>query len=253
MDVLNDRRKGMFRLIAFLGYMVSYLIYSLPTLARIKKLDDNLPVAEKDCIVHQLPAKWSSTIMKITGSDVQVNGQEFIPDGPVVFVCNHEGDFDIPVLLAFIEKPFGFISKVEVKKAPIISSWMEAMNCVFIDRTDRRSAVKSIKDGVEKLKEGHSLVIFPEGTRSKGGPIAEFKTGSLRLAKDAGVPIVPIGIQGTSDIFEKNHRLVRPANVVIQICEPIPPEKIGNKQTKDLAEEIRQTIITSLESQRIAG
>lgn len=235
----------MFRLIAFVGYMVGYLIYSLPTLAKVKKLDQNLAVAEKDKIIHQLPAKWSRTIMKITGSKVHVTGQELIPDGPVVFVCNHEGDFDIPVLLAFIDKPFGFISKVEVKKAPIISSWMEAMNCVYIDRKDRRSAIKSIRDGVEKLKNGHSLVIFPEGTRSKGGPIAEFKSGGLRLAKDSGVPIVPIGIKGTSDIFEKNNRLVKPANVSIHICQPISPEIIRNKDMKELAEEIRQIIIAS--------
>lgn len=235
----------MFRLIAFLGYMVGFLIYSLPILSRMKKLSKELPVAERDRLIHQVPAKWSRTIMKITGSTVDVKGQELIPDGPVVFVCNHEGDFDIPVLLAFIEKPFGFISKVEVKKAPIISSWMEVMNCVFIDRTDRRSAVKSIRDGIEVLKNGHSLVIFPEGTRSKGGPVAEFKKGSLRLAKDSGVPIVPIGIRGTSDIFEKNGRLVRPAHVQINICQPIDPDTIRNSDMQDLAEDIRQVIISS--------
>lgn len=238
----------MFRLLAFLGYMISYLVYSLPTLAKVKKLDTSLSVAERDRFVHQLPAKWSQTIMKITGSNIRVYGEEHIPEGPVVFVSNHEGDFDIPLLLAYIDKPFGFISKVEVKKAPIISSWMEAMNCVFIDRKDRRSAVKSIRDGVEKLKNGHSLVIFPEGTRSKGGPIAEFKTGSLRLAKDSGAPIVPIAIKGTSDIFEKNNRLVRPASVTVTICPPIPPDIVKSKDLKDLAEEIRQTIIVSIES-----
>lgn len=243
----------MFRLLAFLGYMVGYLIYSLPTLAKVKKLDTSLSVSERDRLIHQLPTRWSQTIMKITGSNVQIHGQEHIPDGPVVFVCNHEGDFDIPLLLAFIDKPFGFISKVEVKKAPIISAWMEAMNCVFIDRKDRRSAVKSIRDGVKKLKNGHSLVIFPEGTRSKGGPIAEFKTGSLRLAKDSGVPIVPIAIKGTSDIFEKNNRLVRPADVTINICPPIQPEKYIHKDMKDVAEEIRQMIIASIETNRKAG
>ncbi len=241
----------MFRLLAFVSYMVGYLIYSIPTLAKIKKLDPNLSVEERDRFIHQLPAKWSRTIMKITGSNIQLKGQENIPDGPVVFVSNHEGDFDIPLLLAYIDKPFGFISKVEVKKAPIISSWMEAMNCVFIDRKDRRSAVKSIRDGVDKLKNGHSIVIFPEGTRSKGGPIAEFKGGSLRLAKDSGVPIVPIAIKGTSDIFEKNNRLVRPANVTITVCPPFHPDEYLNKDMNELAKEIRQTIIASIETNKI--
>ncbi|KOP83125.1 acyl-phosphate glycerol 3-phosphate acyltransferase [Bacillus sp. FJAT-21945] len=243
----------MIRLIAFVVYMISYLVYSLPTLAKMKKLHPEMPVAERDRLIHQLPSKWSSTIMKITGSKVEVKGQEFLPEGPVVFVCNHEGDFDIPVLLACIDKPFGFISKVEVKKAPIISSWMEVMNCVFIDRKDRRSAVKSIRDGVEKLKSGHSIVIFPEGTRSKGGPIGDFKAGGLRLAKDAGVPIVPIGIKGTADIFEKNNRLVRPANVQIIICQPIEPHLIREKDMKEIAADVRNIIISSFIKEKKAS
>jgi 1-acyl-sn-glycerol-3-phosphate acyltransferase len=243
----------MIRLIVFVIYMASYLVYSLPTLSKMKKLSPEMPVAERDRLIHQLPNRWSKTIMKITGSKVEVRGQEFIPEGPVVFVCNHEGDFDIPTLLAYVNKPFGFISKVEVKKAPIISSWMEVMNCVFIDRKDRRSAVKSIRDGVEKLKNGHSIVIFPEGTRSKGGPIGEFKAGGLRLAKDAGVPIVPIAIRGTSDIFEKNGRLVRPANVHINICQPIDPMKISNMDMKDVAIEVRDVIIQSFENNKVAS
>lgn len=243
----------MIRLIAFVVYMAGYLVYSLPALAKMKKLSPEMSVVEKDRLIHQLPMKWSSTIMKITGSSVEVRGKEFLPEGPVVFVCNHEGDFDIPVLLAFIDKPFGFISKVEVKKAPIISSWMEVMNCVFIDRKDRRSAVKSIRDGVEKLKNGHSIVIFPEGTRSKGGPIGDFKAGGLRLAKDAGVPIVPIGIKGTADIFEKNNRLVRPANVQINICQPIEPKLIREKDMKDIAADVRNIIIDSFKNEEKAS
>ncbi|WP_313800504.1 lysophospholipid acyltransferase family protein [Cytobacillus sp.] len=243
----------MIRLIAFVVYMAGYLVYSLPTLAKMKKLSPEMPVVERDRLIHQLPMKWSSTIMKITGSTVKVRGKELLPEGPVVFVCNHEGDFDIPVLLAFIEKPFGFISKVEVKKAPIISSWMEVMNCVFIDRKDRRSAVKSIRDGVEKLKNGHSIVIFPEGTRSKGGPVGDFKAGGLRLAKDAGVPIVPIGIKGTADIFEKNNRLVRPANVEINICQPIEPNLIREKDMKDVAADVRNIIIDSFNNEEKAS
>jgi 1-acyl-sn-glycerol-3-phosphate acyltransferase len=243
----------MIRLIAFVVYMISYLVYSLPTLAKMKKLSPEMPIAERDRRIHQLPSRWSKTIMKITGSTVEVKGKEYLPEGPVVFVCNHEGDFDIPVLLAFIDKPFGFISKVEVKKAPIISSWMEVMNCVFIDRKDRRSAVKSIRDGVEKLKSGHSIVIFPEGTRSKGGPIGEFKAGGLRLAKDAGVPIVPIAIKGTADIFEKNNRLVRPSYVQINICQAIEPHLFREKDMKDIAIDVRNIIIASFNKDKKAS
>lgn len=232
----------MLRFLAFFFYMSSFLIYSIPNLLKMKKLNDELPVAERDRLIHEMPKRWSRTIMKITGSNVTVQNQELIPEGPVVFVCNHEGDFDIPVLLAFIEKPFGFISKIEVKKVPILSTWMEVMNCVFLDRRNPRQAVRSIRDGVNVIKEGHSILIFPEGTRSKGGPIGEFKSGSFRLARGAEVPIVPIRIKGTANVFEKNGRLVKPANITVTVCEPIWPEEYKEKDLNVLANEVKNLI-----------
>ncbi|MGB2991612.1 MAG: lysophospholipid acyltransferase family protein, partial [Paenisporosarcina sp.] len=106
--------------------------------------------------------------MRRTKSTFKVEGLELIPEETVLFVSNHEGNFDIPSLIAHIPKPFAFMSKVEVKKLPIIKDWMVAMNCVFIDRTNRRSSMRSITDMVSTLKAGHSMIIFPEGTRSKG-------------------------------------------------------------------------------------
>ncbi|CAM3500608.1 lysophospholipid acyltransferase family protein [Aeromicrobium ponti] len=243
----------MLRLFIFFLYMGGYLTYSLPALSRIKKLDPSMPVEERDKIIHNVPQKWSRTVMKISGSIVNVSGQEYIPDGPVVMVCNHEGDFDIPALLASIEKPFGFISKVEVKKAPIISSWMKVMNCVFIDRRNRQSAINSLREGAEFLRQGHSLVIFPEGTRSKGGPVAPFKVGGFRLAQDACVPIVPISIKGTADVFEKNGRLIKPARIDIRVCPPVNPKIVKEKDAKLLAHDVREIICSSLPEKRIAS
>jgi 1-acyl-sn-glycerol-3-phosphate acyltransferase len=243
----------MLRLIIFFLYMGGYLTYSLPALSRMKKLDPRMPVEERDKIIHNVPQRWSRTVMKISGSKVNVSGQEYIPDGPVVMVCNHEGDFDIPALLASIEKPFGFISKVEVKKAPIISSWMKVMNCVFIDRRNRQSAIKSLREGAQFLRQGHSLVIFPEGTRSKGGPVAPFKVGGFRLAQDAGVPIVPISIKGTADVFEKNGRLIKPARIDICVCPPVNPKIVKKKDARLLAHDVREIICSSLSEKRIAS
>ncbi|MDZ5473133.1 lysophospholipid acyltransferase family protein [Bacillus sp. 31A1R] len=240
----------MFRLIACFLYMSGYLVYSLPTLAKMKKLNANLPVEEKDKIIHKVPKYWSKTIMKITGSNIRVEGQELIPNGPVVFISNHEGDFDIPTLLGYIDKPFGFISKIEVKKVPIISSWMTVLNCVFLDRKDRRQAIRSIREGVDILKKGHSMVIFPEGTRSKGGPIGEFKSGSFRLAKDAGVPIVPICIEGTSDVFEKNGRMIKPADIKVTILPPIEPNMYKDKDLKEIAVEVRTLIVNTIQEKQ---
>ncbi|WP_053363883.1 lysophospholipid acyltransferase family protein [Bacillus sp. FJAT-27251] len=242
----------MIRLIVFFLYMSGLLVYSIPRLKKMKKLPMDMLVHERDLKVHETPQQWSRTIMKITGSRVAFSGEEHLPDGPVLFVSNHEGDFDIPLLLAYVNKPFGFISKVEVKKVPVLSSWMETMNCVFLDRKDRRKAIMSIREGTELLKQGHSILIFPEGTRSKGGPIGEFKTGGLRLGRDAGVPIVPVSIQGTADIFEKNGRLVKPAIVSIAICPSIPFEDYKNKDLKEVAAEVKAAIITAQKNSSMA-
>ncbi len=243
----------MIRLMAVFLYMSGYLVYSIPKLQRMKKLDKRLSVSERDQLIHTIPNKWSKTIMKLTGSKVKVEGIENLPEGAVVMISNHEGDFDIPTLLASIEKPFGFISKVEVKKVPILSTWMEIMNCVFLDRSDRRKSVQSIREAVKLLKEGHSIAIFPEGTRSKGGPIGEFKSGGFRLAKDAKVPIVPISISGTSDVFEKNGRLVKPAFIQVKILPCIPSSIFDQKDMKEVSDYVREVIINSLKDEKIAS
>lgn len=242
----------MFRLIICFLYISGYLFYSIPQLARIKKLS-HLPVNERDKIAHEYPQRFSKTFMKLTGSKVKVEGLDLIPEGPVVFIANHESDFDIPVLLGAINKPFGFVSKIEVKKVPILSSWLEALNCVLVDRKNRKQAVNNMQEAVSLLKEGHSLVIFPEGMRSKGGPVQSFKVGGFRLAQDAEVPIVPISIKGTADVFEKNGRLIKPAHIKVTICHPIDPKVHFHKDYKELTEEVRQIIMANRDERFIAS
>ncbi|WP_102263313.1 lysophospholipid acyltransferase family protein [Mesobacillus jeotgali] len=243
----------MLRLIACFLYMGGYLVYTIPRLSRLKRLPEDLKPDIKKQLIHSTPKKWAKTFMAMTGSQVEVEGLHHIPEGPVLFASNHEGNFDIPVLIGAIEKPFGFISKIEVKKVPFLSAWMEAIDCVFIDRKNRDKAAGSIMSGVELLKKGNSLVIFPEGTRSKGGPVGLFKAGGFRLAKDSGVPIVPISIQGTADVFEKNGRLVKPAKIKVIISPPVYSRQYKDKELISLAEEIRDTIIQSRKAKRIAS
>ena len=171
-----------------------------------------------------------------------MEGLELIPEETVLFVCNHEGNFDIPSLIAHIPKPFAFMSKVEVKKLPIIKDWMEAMNCVFVDRTNRRSSMRSITDMVSTLKAGHSMIIFPEGTRSKGTEVQEFKSGCVRIAKEAKIPIVPIAIAGTSDIMENNQNKIKPAHVFITVLPAISIETIQELSSKELIAQVQQKI-----------
>lgn len=243
----------MLRLIACFLYMAGYLVYTMPRLSRLKRLPDDLKPGIKKQLIHETPKKWSKTFMALTGTQIEVVGLHHIPEGPVLFASNHEGNFDIPVLIGAIDKPFGFISKVEIMKIPVLSAWMEAINCVFIDRKNREKATGSILTGAELLKNGDSLVIFPEGTRSKGGPVGLFKAGGFRLAKESGVPIVPISIQGTADVFEKNGRLIKPAKIKVIINPPVYSRQYKDKDLISLAEEIREIIIQSRSKKRIAS
>ncbi|CAM4050012.1 lysophospholipid acyltransferase family protein [Mesobacillus thioparans] len=243
----------MLRLIACFLYMGGYLVWSMPKLSKVKKLPADLELGERKRRIFETPKNWSKTFLALTGSQVEVQGLNNIPKGPVLFASNHEGDFDIPVLIGAIDKPFGFISKIEVKKVPILSSWMEAIDCIFIDRKNREKAADSIFTGVDLLTKGNSLLIFPEGTRSKGGPVGRFKAGGFRLAKDSGVPIVPISVTGTADVFEKNGRLVKPAKIKVIISEPIYSWQYKDKDLIAIADDVRDKILRSRDEKRIAS
>lgn len=238
----------MFSSIRTFSFLFGYLPVAAMMLKKFQKKKPHLTAEEYDQLIHTEPQKWAAGIMKRTKSDITVTGLDRLPEGPVLFVGNHEGNFDIPVILSSIPKPFGFISKKEVKKLPVIPVYMEDMNCVFIDRTDRRSALKSITDTADKLKEGHSILIFPEGTRSKGEGIGEFKAGFMRIATDAGVPIVPLAITGTSDIMEKNNNKIRPAKVTLQVLQPIAHETYAGMPPKEAVRFVQRTIESALDA-----
>lgn len=205
---------------------------------KAKRLD--LP--ERYTYVQKIAYNWANFLLKVAGVRVQVTGQEHIPNEPVVFVANHQGNFDVPIMITATKHPKAFISKVEVQKFPIIPRWMELMGCIFIDRSDRRQSIKAIRSGVETIQSGQSIIVFPEGTRSKGGPIKEFKAGSLTLATSSGVKIIPVAIQGSHHLLETHNR-IKPGTVTVTFLPPIDPSEVPNKEIAALAEaSIRQVV-----------
>ncbi|GKW44667.1 1-acyl-sn-glycerol-3-phosphate acyltransferase [Planococcus sp. NCCP-2050] len=232
----------MYNSVKTFSFLFGYLPIAAMNLKKFKAQKASMGKAEYDALIHSEPQKWAAGIMKRTKSKIEIDGLENLPEGPVLLISNHEGNFDIPVLLSSIPKPFGFISKKEVKKLPIIPHYMEEMNCVFLDRTDRRSSFKSIADSAEKLKAGHSILIFPEGTRSKGGGVGDFKSGFMRIAKDSGVPIVPIAIHGTSAVMEKNNNKIRPTDIKVRVLKPIEADFIKDTDAKILIPLIRSKV-----------
>ncbi|MFZ3577975.1 lysophospholipid acyltransferase family protein [Virgibacillus sp. DJP39] len=206
---------------------------------------------ESEIKMFKAPKLVSQRVIRLTGTKVHVSGQEKLPDEAVLFVANHQGLFDILALIGYVGKPLGFIAKKEVEKIPIVSSWMSLMHGVFIDRNDRRQSVKAINEGIENLKNGHSLVVFPEGTRSRGSNLNTFKSGSLRLATKANVPIVPIAINGTYQMLEEGNGRVKGSTITMKILDPIFPQDYQELKPSDLAPVIQSSIENSLQQQKV--
>lgn len=240
----------MIRSLRTYGYLFGYLPISLPLLRKVRKLPKDLSPEARDQQVDQYPRHWASGILKRTGSTIDVQGLEHLIDGPVMFISNHEGNFDIPTLIATLPKPFGFISKVEVKKLPVIREWMEEMNCIFLDRTDRKSAMQVLKDAEQSLRAGHSLVMFPEGTRSQGNGMGTFKSGFAKIAQDAEVAVIPIALSGTSNIMEKNNNRIQPSEVKVRVLQPFTAEEVNKMTRKELVEKAEQRIREALETMK---
>src|SRR6056297_2260138 len=147
--------------VKFWLFMVVSLIMVLPLyvlkLFRLKKLEDSF--------ILWATTSWARFVLRITPAEVIVHGIKNLPeDGNLCFVANHQSAYDIPLIMAVIPRNIGFIAKQELTFLPLVSTWMRAMHCVFIDRKKPRKAVKQLKKGVQNLQNGHSMVIFPEGT-----------------------------------------------------------------------------------------
>lgn len=191
---------------------------------------------------------FGTMFMEHFNIDYNLHGEENIPDeGPVVIVANHQGYADIPALFAaFTKFQFGFIAKEELGKIPLYGPWMLRIRSIFIDRDDPRASLRTIKKGIEYLNNGFSLVIFPEGTRAKCSVPGEFMKGSLKLATKAGVPIVPVTIDGTCKFFEDKGYMVKGARFDVTVHEPIPTKGITREEEKTLSDKVRDIIVSAL-------
>lgn len=222
------------------------LIASAPLLLRVKYLGALGRKEEKAGYVEKITGAWARLVIKITGSRVKVTGLENIPKNtPVVYISNHQGDFDTLAFLGYVPGHKCFISKIEVLKVPLLSSWMKAMYCVFMDRSNIKQSVESINKGIDNLRQGYSVIIFPEGTRSRSSEMGEFKSGSFKLATRTGIPIVPVTIKNTYKIWEEKKR-VRSADVEMIISEPVETDYLTKEELKELPSKVKKIIMEKL-------
>ncbi len=233
----------MVRTIIWFIYFFLYQLALIPRLHKANRLAAENRTAELDAMVSRTAPKWAQSLLALAGSRVTVRDKDNIPENvPVVFVANHQSNFDIPLIMAHIGRPVGFIAKDSMEKFPFINKWMGYIHCVSIKRGSPREAAAAINRGIANLKAGHSMVIFPEGTRSPDGSLLEFKAGALKLATKANVPIIPVAINGSIDMMRKGSWIICPAEVTLTICKPILPADYESLETNGLSEQIKTTI-----------
>jgi len=194
-------------------------------------------------IVHAIGAFWCRIILALAGVRVSVKGRENIIDGekngPVIFLSNHQGAFDIPVLQAYIPRQFRWIAKKSLFSIPVVGWTMTLAGYIGIERENSKKAFKSLLRAAEKIKNGTSVLVFPEGTRSTTGRLLPFKKGAFLLAKKSGALIVPVAVEGTKDIMKKGSLSIAPAHATISIGRPFSTE---GKTTEELMRRTREDI-----------
>ncbi|MDM8552908.1 lysophospholipid acyltransferase family protein [Desulfobacterales bacterium HSG2] len=192
---------------------------------------------------HKVASMWAESILFISGIRVRVRGLSNIsPDRSYIYMPNHQSYFDIPVLMAYLRVQFRWLAKVELFKIPIFGQAMQRAGYISIDRSNRKSAFKSLRQAAETIRNGVSVVIFPEGTRSRDGSISPFKKGGFIVAIDSEVPIVPVILHGTRSIMSRQRLTINPRDVEVEIRPPVETSEYTRKTKGDLLENIRQII-----------
>jgi len=190
--------------------------------------------------------------IRLGGCDYKVIGSENLPEGAALFTGNHQGIFDTVLILSVLGGYKIPIAKKEAEKVPLVGKWMRLLHVIFMDRKDVRQSAECIKLAEEHLIRGQSVVVFPEGTRSKGPVMNEFKPGAFRPAIRAGVPVVPFAIDGTYRCFEEK-KILRKSTVTVRILKPVYPKRLGIAKTRELAEYVQNIIKEQLENQDDRG
>ncbi|MDO4614418.1 MAG: lysophospholipid acyltransferase family protein [Lachnospiraceae bacterium] len=235
----------MIRFLIGILFVVLYLILSIPILLVETVIRHfNPEAAEKSMLRIVQWVFW--VIYHIAGVKVTVIGRENIPeDQAALFVGNHQGFFDVIVGYTLMKTRTGFIAKKSFEKVPLLSWNMKFLYCLFLDREDLKQGLKTILTAIDYVKSGISIFIYPEGTRNKSGDetnLAEFHGGSFKIAQRTKCPIIPVAVNHTEAVFEKQFPRIKPQHVIIEFGEPVYYQDLPREDQKQVGEYFRVKI-----------
>jgi len=183
---------------------------------------------------------WARIILAAAGVRLRVEGREAVPrDRAVVFMANHESWLDIPVLLAAIPVQVRFLAKKSLFSIPFFGWAISSMGFIPVDRKNRREAIKSFEQAAQRIRAGRSVLVFPEETRTPDGNLLPFQRGGFLIAIKAGLPIVPVGLDGPRRCLPKHSYLLRPGTITVRFGEPIPTAGVGVTAKDALMAQVR--------------
>lgn len=197
---------------------------------------------------------WAPGTLAIGGVRLDVRGRERIDPSRACFVvANHQSWVDIPLLFASLPLPVLFVGKQELARIPFLGHYMEAMGMIFINRADRRDALRSIGKVAERLRAGWSVLSFPEGSRSRDGQVQRFHATMFAAALEAGVPVLPVTLQDTVRCVPRQGLRIRPGRIQVAIGDPISTEGLPRDERAALADRARQAVAAELDRLRGEG
>lgn len=244
---------ALLRTIVWFFYFFGSLVAVSPAMLRAKRCKEAGDEAAVRAIVDRYVPMWAGTLLRLAGVRVTVRGRENIPAGrAAVFTPNHQGNYDIPLMLTVLDRPHALVAKIETRKIPLVRTWMELFDCVFLDRESPRQAMAAMRQAAGLAQAGKSVIVFPEGTRSKGPEMGEFKAGAFKIACKAGVPIVPVAIEGSYRVMEANGGLMRPAHVTVTILPPVETQGLSRHEQHALAQQTAACIAQANAQARMA-
>lgn len=248
----KEGQPGMIRLILVLLFLVLFFLFGV-LLWGIIWLVGRFAPQKKDMLYLRAVQFAFKGVLLLAGVKVDVYGEENVPkDEAVLYVANHRSYFDIVITYVRCPRPTGYVAKDSMMRIPFVRIWMRQLHCLFLNRTDIKAGMKVILTGIEQIKSGISMCIFPEGTRVEAESeldMLPFKEGSLKLAEKTGCAIVPMALVHTADIFENHVPFVRRTRVALVYGKPIYPGELDKSRRKRLGAYTQEIIRGMIEDQ----
>ena len=227
----------MLRTLFWVTWFFGYLLWSMPLYGKVKRLRRQGRAEEGQTLMYKVIKNWATVLLRNIQVKLIVEGIENLPpaDEAVVFACNHQSYVDIPVMLAGLDFPRPLLAKSMIGKVPFLGKWLRLLGCVLVKREDMRSSVLALRACEQVVKNGQSIVIFPEGTRSQCDTMGPFKEGIAHVATKTGARIVPMAIDGSHRVLEGSNYRLQKCTVRLVILPPIETAALTKEEKKALS------------------